>query len=204
MTPPMSASAHATDPLQATRQWVETVVLGLELCPFAKREVDAGRVRYVHSRAADADALLADLQAELQRLREEPQIETTLLVHPDLLRSFPAYNDFLDVADALLEALDMVGEFQIASFHPAYQFAGTQPEDAENYSNRSPYPMLHILREASLEAAIAAYRDVDAVPERNIERLRALGTTALREMLAQTLTAPAAGDATLGTPAKPR
>lgn len=158
----------------------------------------------MHSRAADADALLADLQAELQRLREEPQIETTLLVHPDLLRSFPAYNDFLDVADALLEALDMVGEFQIASFHPAYQFAGTQPEDAENYSNRSPYPMLHILREASLEAAIAAYRDVDAVPERNIERLRALGTTALREMLAQTLTAPAAGDATLGTPAKPR
>lgn len=168
----------------ATRKWVEDVVVGYNLCPFAKRELVRNRVRFVVSDAATEDELLQALHAELQRLDDEPEIETTLLIHPRILQAFAPYNEFLDAADGLLAYLDMEGVYQIASFHPDYQFADTEPEAAENYTNRSPFPMLHLLREASLEAAIDSYPEVDDIPQRNIELMNKLGAEKMRNTLA--------------------
>ena len=167
----------------ATKRWVETVVIGLNLCPFAARELRRDRVRFAVSAATDEGQLLADLQRELERLDREPEIETTLLIHPRVLQAFDDYNQFLDVADALLLQLEFDGLFQIASFHPEYRFGGTGPDDVENFTNRSPYPLLHLLRESSLERAIDAHPDVDAIPERNIERLEALGREKVMALL---------------------
>ncbi|MEO9522332.1 MULTISPECIES: DUF1415 domain-containing protein [Marinobacter] len=172
-----------TEIVNATRKWVEDVVVGYNLCPFAKKELVRDRVRFVVSDAADEDTLLQALHSELQRLDEEPEVETTVLIHPGVLQDFEAYNEFLDAADGLLAYLDMEGVYQIASFHPAYQFAGTDPESAENYTNRSPYPMLHLLREASLEAAIESHPDVDGIPGRNIKLTEELGVETMREAL---------------------
>ena len=172
------------DIVSATRKWVENVVVGYNLCPFAKRELMRDRVRFVVSDAADEDSLLQSLHSELQRLNDEPEIETTVLIHPGVLQDFEAYNEFLDAADGLLAFLEMEGVYQIASFHPNYQFAGTNPEAAENYTNRSPYPMLHLLREASLEAAIDSHPDVDGIPGRNIKLMEELGVEQLRDVLA--------------------
>lgn len=171
--------------VESTRKWVEDVVVGYNLCPFAKRELVRNRVRFVVSEATTEDELLRDLHAELHRLDDEPEIETTLLIHPHALTDFGAYNDFLDAADGLLAFLEMDGIYQIASFHPDYQFEGTDPEAAENYTNRSPFPMLHLLREASLEAAIESYPDIDAVPARNIELMNDLGAEKMRALLAR-------------------
>lgn len=170
--------------ISATRKWVEDVVVGYNLCPFAKRELVRNRVRFVVSDAATEDELLQALHSELQRLDDEPEIETTLLIHPDVLQDFRLYNEFLDAADGLLAYLDMEGVYQIASFHPDYQFAETEPDAAENYTNRSPFPMLHLLREASLEAAIDSYPDVDEIPQRNIELMDKLGADKMRNTLA--------------------
>ncbi len=167
----------------ATRKWVEDVVVGYNLCPFAKRELVRNRVRFVVSEAETEDELLQALHSELQRLEDEPEIETTLLIHPGVLQGFAPYNEFLDAADGLLTYLDMEGVYQIASFHPDYQFAGTEPDAAENYTNRSPFPMLHLLREASLEAAIDGYPDVDGIPQRNIELMNDLGSEKMRSIL---------------------
>jgi uncharacterized protein len=172
-----------TEVISATRNWVENVVVGYNLCPFAKKELVRDRVRFVVSDAADEDTLLQALHSELQRLDEEPEVETTVLIHPGVLQDFEAYNEFLDAADGLLAYLDMEGVYQIASFHPDYQFAGTDPESAENYTNRSPYPMLHLLREASLEAAIESHPDVDGIPGRNIKLTEELGVETMREAL---------------------
>lgn len=173
--------------INATRKWVEDVVVGYNLCPFAKRELVRNRVRFVVSEAVTEDELLQALHAELQRLDDEPEIETTLLIHPGVLRDFGLYNEFLDAADGLLAYLDMEGVYQIASFHPDYQFAETEPDAAENYTNRSPFPMLHLLREASLEAAIDSYPDVDEIPQRNIELMEKLGEDKMRNTLAACL-----------------
>ena len=167
----------------ATRKWVEDVVVGYNLCPFAKRELVRNRVRFVVSEAETEDELLQALHSELQRLEDEPEIETTLLIHPGVLQGFAPYNEFLDAADGLLTYLDMEGVYQIASFHPDYQFAGTEPDAAENYTNRSPFPMLHLLREVSLEAAIDGYPDVDGIPQRNIELMNDLGSEKMRSIL---------------------
>lgn len=166
-----------------TRGWLETVVIGLELCPFAARTLHTGGIRFVVSRARSPAALRDDLDAELTRLDTAPEIDTTLLIHPEVLDDFLDYNDFLDAADALLEARDRIGVYQIASFHPDYQFAGTMPGDPENHSNRSPFPMLHLLREDQVEAAIAAHPDPEGIPGRNVTRLRALGADHLAAML---------------------
>ena len=147
----------------------------MNLCPFARRELDSGRVRFHCSRAETAEGLMLDLQDELLLLAREPDIETTVLVHPGVLAVFSDYLDFLELADALLEQGGWQGEFQIASFHPDYQFEGAGPDDVENYSNRSPYPMLHLLREASLELAIDSHPDTAEIPRRNIELLRSKG-----------------------------
>ena len=172
-----------TEVISATRKWVEDVVVGYNLCPFAKRELVRNRVRFVVSEAETEDELLQALHSELQRLEDEPEIETTLLIHPGVLQDFGPYNEFLDAADGLLAYLDMEGVYQIASFHPDYRFAGTEPDASENYTNRSPFPMLHLLREASLEAAIDSYPDVDGIPQRNIELMNELGSEKMRSIL---------------------
>ena len=172
-----------TEVISATRKWVEDVVVGYNLCPFAKRELVRNRLRFVVSEAETEDELLQALHSELQRLEDEPEIETSLLIHPGVLQDFGPYNEFLDAADGLLAYLDMEGVYQIASFHPDYQFAGTEPDAAENYTNRSPFPMLHLLREASLEAAIDSYPDVDGIPQRNIELMNELGSEKMRSIL---------------------
>ena len=155
--------------VSAVRKWVETLVVGMNLCPFAKRELVKNRVRFVTTEATTEEQLLLDLQAELELLNADPAIETTLLIHPDVLQDFYDFNDFLGFADSLLLEMKLEGIYQIASFHPDYQFGGTEPADAENYTNRSPYPVLHLLREESLERAIADYPNVDDIPQRNIE-----------------------------------
>lgn len=163
--------------LQRTREWVEKAVVGLQLCPFAVPVHRAGLIHYEISEQTDTVGLLQDLERALLTLHQTPaqEMETTLLIHPRALLDFHEYNDFLDLADALVESLDLTGELQVASFHPQYQFAGTQPDDIENYTNRSPYPMLHLLRETSISRAVAGALDADAISDRNIRTLRRLG-----------------------------
>ena len=163
--------------LQATRAWVEHAVIGLNLCPFAKAVQVKDLVRYVCSDARDTTALLAALRSELQRLADTSMeaVETTLLVHPAVLQDFLDYNDFLAEADALLVEMGLDGTLQIASFHPQYQFAGADVDDIENATNRSPYPTLHLLREASIERAVAAFPEAATIYEANQRALRKLG-----------------------------
>ena len=167
----------AQDPITATRDWLERAVIGLNLCPFAKSVYVKQQVRFVLSDASTPEALLEQLAEELLLLRDTPasEIDTTLLVHPDVLQDFLDYNDFLDNADAAVEALDLGGILQVASFHPAYQFAGTAPQDISNYTNRAPYPTLHLLREDSVSRAVAAFPEADSIVDRNIETLDKLG-----------------------------
>ena len=169
--------------VRSVRQWVETVVVGLNLCPFAKRELVKNRVRFVVTEATNEDQLLVALEAELDLLSSEASVETTLLIHPGVLQDFYAYNQFLNNTDALLRQMVLEGVYQIASFHPDYQFAGTEQDDVENYTNRSPYPMLHLIREESLERAIASYPDVDNIPEQNRKLMESLGEIKMKELL---------------------
>lgn len=176
--------------IDSTRNWVEQVVVGFNLCPFAKRELVKNRVRFVVSKASNEADLLDELAHELALLNSDESIETTLLIHPQVLQDFFQYNDFLEVADELLVDMDLEGVYQVASFHPDYQFGGTEPGDAENYTNRSPYPMLHLLREDSLTLAIDNYPDVDLIPERNIQCMNEQGADKLRAILAGCLQKP--------------
>lgn len=162
--------------VDATKAWLKDVVIGLNLCPFAREVYVSERIRYVVSPAADVEALRAQLAAELRLLPTlaPAATETTLLIHPGVLADFPDYNDFLDTAEGALGELGLEGVLQIASFHPQYQFAGTEPGDVTNRTNRSPYPMLHLLREASVTKAVAGYPDADKIPERNIATMRRL------------------------------
>ena len=178
----MTNSMHQPT-IQSVRHWVETVVVGLNLCPFARPELLNDRVRFTVSDATTESQLLLDLQHELELLSREASVETTLLIHPDVLQDFDAYNQFLDEVDALLQHLELEGVYQVASFHPDYQFAGTEADAAENYTNRAPYPVLHLLREARLEAAIAGYPDVEQIPERNIELLEGMGAEKMQALL---------------------
>ena len=164
-------------PIEQTRHWLEQAVIGLNLCPFAKAVHTKGQIRWVESSATDVQGLMADLVHELQLLAAaDPEaVDTTLLVHPQVLGDFLDYNDFLDLADAALEELGLDGVLQIASFHPQYQFEGTEPDDAENLSNRSPHPTLHLLREDSVDRAVASFPEAEMIYERNIQSLRALG-----------------------------
>ncbi|MDR7100562.1 hypothetical protein J2X04_002943 [Lysobacter niabensis] len=173
------------DPIALTRRWLERAVIGLNLCPFAKAVYVKEQVRFVLSEARDSDALYQQLHAELLWLRDaDPQqTDTTLIVHPHVLTDFLDYNDFLDLADGLVAELGLEGEIQIASFHPDYQFAGTARDDVGNCTNRSPYPTLHLLREASVERAVAAFPDPDAIVTRNIATLERLGNEGWRALL---------------------
>jgi hypothetical protein len=160
-----------------TRRWVSAVVVGLNLCPFAPALAAAGRIRYAVTAAADCEALRSALAAELRTLTAAPRadIETTLLIHPLVLADFLDFNDFLAEADRLLGTLRLRGVIQVVGFHPDYQFAGTSADAAENYTNRSPYPMLHLLREESVTEVAGDPAALAAIPRRNRETLRGLG-----------------------------
>jgi hypothetical protein len=168
-----------------TRAWVDRAVIGLNLCPFAKSVQVKQQVRYVVCEATDTDALQATLFDELERLAlaDPEEIDTTLLIHPQVLQDFNDYNAFLDVADATLAVLKLDGILQIASFHPQYQFADAAPDDVTNATNRSPYPTLHLIRESSIDRAVAAFPEAEMIFETNIatmERLGAEGWAALQ------------------------
>jgi hypothetical protein len=164
------------------RHWLESVVIELNLCPFAEREFNNDRVRFAETNARTEIRLLQALEAELEHLSANASVETTLLVHPNMLADFEDYNQFLELADGLLVQMELDGVFQIASFHPDYQFADTQADDAENYTNRSPYPLLHILREDSLARAVEHTPDVDQIPIRNIQKMNELGAEKLKDL----------------------
>lgn len=174
---------NTIDIKKTVAKWVETVVVDLNFCPFAKREVIGNRVRYSLSEAEGLDALMGDLESELSLLISDDSIETTLLIHPGVLQEFFEYNQFLDVANDLLLQMELEGIIQIASFHPDYQFAETEPGDVENYTNKSPYPMLHLLREESLEAAISSHPDSDLIPAKNIAKARSMGQEKMKALL---------------------
>ena len=173
-------------PIALTRRWLERAVIGLNLCPFAKAVYAKQQVRFVLSDATTPEALSEALVAELEWLRDaDPQeTDTTLLIHPRALTDFLDYNDFLDVADAAITALDLEGEIQVASFHPDYRFADSFEDAVENCTNRSPFPMLHLLREASVERAVDAFPDAGAIVDRNMATLRRLGVDGWRRLLA--------------------
>jgi hypothetical protein len=173
--------------IEATRRWVDLFVVEFNLCPFAKRELVKDRVRFVVSEANTDESLLDSLVQELTFLTNNESVETTLLIHPSVLNDFYQYNQFLEAVDKLLVGLGLEGIYQVASFHPNYQFSGTQPDDAENYTNRSPYPMLHLLREKSLTFAIDHYPEVGLIPERNIEHMNSLGVDQLHSLFSSCL-----------------
>lgn len=160
-----------------TRIWLERAVIGQQLCPFAAAPYLRDRVRFQVSAQRSTAGLLEDLRRELQALQDaDPlQCETTLLIHPQVLTDFLDYNDFLDECDAMVEELGLEGELQVASFHPDYRFAGARAQDITNFTNRSPYPMLHLLREASVARAVASFPNIDEIGPKNMETLRRLG-----------------------------
>jgi uncharacterized protein len=174
-----TANPNADDEqiVAATRRWLEKAVIGLNLCPFAKSVYVKEQVRYVVSDATTPEALLETLMDELQLLADTDAetIDTTLLIHPFVLGDFLDFNEFLDVADAALEDMQLDGELQVASFHPDYQFADTDPNDISNYTNRAPYPTLHLLREDSIARAVEAFPDAADIFEKNIDTMEQLG-----------------------------
>jgi len=172
--------------LATTRRWLERAVIGLPLCPFAKAVHVKGQIRSIVSAAETPEALLEDLERELRALiaADAESVDTTLLIHPHALADFLDFNDFLAVADRALVELGLEGQLQIASFHPDYCFADSEPSDPANNSNRAPYPILHLLREASVSRALEGFPAPDSIYQENIARLRALGTDGWRRLLA--------------------
>ena len=180
----MTPAPVSDDPAARTRLWLERAVIGLNLCPFAKAVTVRDQVRMVVSAATTPEALLEALALELAHLRDVPadDTDTTLLIHPQVLGDFLDYNDFLDLADALVEDMGLEGVLQVASFHPDYQFSDTDPDDITNFTNRAPYPTLHLLREDSVSRAVEAYPDPDVIVQRNLDTLERLGHEGWRKL----------------------
>ncbi len=184
----MTASANTADAspdgvpaalaIAETRAWVRRAVIGLNLCPFARAVDVKDQIRYVFTDATDAETLLATLVVELQRLADtEPElVDTTMVIHPRVFGEFEDFNDFLELADAAVEDMSLDGIIQVASFHPQFQFADTDLDDITNATNRAPYPTLHLLREESVDRAVAAFPEAEAIFERNMETLEKLGS----------------------------
>lgn len=170
--------------LTQTRHWLEKAVIGLNLCPFAKAVYVKNEVRLVVSHARHADDLLEELDRELDLLAATPaqEIDTTLLIHPSLFDDFLDFNDFLEIAEGVVDEHGLEGEIQLASFHPRFQFDGTEPDEMGNYSNRAPFAILHLLREESVERAVASFPEADAIFEQNIETLEKLGPDGWRAL----------------------
>lgn len=173
----MQTALTAEEIIAATQHWLEKAVIGLNLCPFAKSVHIKNQIRYVVSKADNVEALYHELAAELLKLKESSpeNLDTTLLIHPWVLTDFMDYNDFLDVAEAAVEELGLEGEIQVASFHPQYQFADASPDDISNYTNRAPFPTLHLLRESSIARAVSSFPDASEIYEKNIETMHRLG-----------------------------
>jgi hypothetical protein len=182
MNPELEAAVVA-----ATRRWIEVAVIGLNLCPFAPAVVQANGIRYRVSRAEDSTVLRADLVDELRFLAaaSSSEVETTLLIHPWAFGDFLEFNDFLGEAETTVDELGLTGDIQVASFHPHYQFEGTRADDPENCTNRAPFPILHLLREASIERALASFPDPASIYTRNIETLRRIGSDGWEQLRAQ-------------------
>ncbi|MDI1237571.1 MAG: DUF1415 domain-containing protein [Polaromonas sp.] len=163
--------------LTQTRHWLEKAVIGLNLCPFAKAVYVKNQVRLVVSHARHADDLLEELDRELDLLVATPaeEIDTTLLIHPTLFDDFLDFNDFLEIAEGVVGEHGLEGVVQLASFHPRFQFEGTEPDDIGNFTNRAPFAILHLLREGSVERAVEAFPQADAIFETNIATLEKLG-----------------------------
>ena len=170
--------------IRHTKKWLSTVVIAHGLCPFAKQEFDNGRIHYAVIETESLEAQLEQLVLECQALDNDPARETSLLIFPRALSDFQDYLDLLELATALLKAQDYEGIYQLASFHPDYRFEGVGPDDPANYTNRSPYPMLHILRETSVEQALKNYPNPEKIPERNVQLTQGLGLQIMEELLA--------------------
>lgn len=179
-----AADRRHTEIIDATRKWLERAVIGLNLCPFAKSVHVKGQVRYVVSAAKTENDLLDDLERELKLLTETApaEVDTTLLITPEVLTDFGDFTDFLDLVEVVLRTHGLAGVLQVASFHPEYVFADAKPDDIANYTNRAPHPTLHLIREASLAKATAAFPDAADIYQRNIDTLRALGLEGWRAL----------------------
>ncbi|KMZ11753.1 hypothetical protein BHUM_04401 [Candidatus Burkholderia humilis] len=174
----MNDSSNRDEVIAATQHWLTRALIGLNLCPFAKSVHVKGQIRYVASEARGVDdVLLQDSDPE--------QIDTTLYITPHAFADFADYNDALFFADCLLNDLGLAGEIQIASFHPQYQFEGSEPDDIDNYTNRAPFPIFHLICEASIDRAVAAFPDAADIYERNIETLRRLGHEGFKAWMAK-------------------
>ncbi|WP_244815094.1 DUF1415 domain-containing protein [Caballeronia sp. Lep1P3] len=173
----MKHGSNRDDVIAAIQHWLTRAVIGLNLCPFAKSVHVKGQIRYVVSEARAVEDVVVELSQELRLLQEsDPEtVETTLFITPDAFADFDDYNDALFLAERLLDEMGLAGDLQIASFHPHYRFEGTEPDDIDNYTNRAPYPVFHLLREASIDRAVDAFPDAADIYERNIETLRRLG-----------------------------
>ncbi|SEJ12382.1 MULTISPECIES: DUF1415 domain-containing protein [unclassified Achromobacter] len=181
----ISTSDAYANVVEETRHWLNQAVIGLNLCPFAKAVQVKDQIRFAVSDATDAEGVLTDLQDELALLAEtDPEkIDTTLLIIPDALDDFLEFNDFEDLSDRLLKRMRLVGELQVATFHPQFQFADTQPDDIENYTNRSPYPILHLLREDSIDRAVESFPDAAEIYEKNIGTMNKLGLDGWKKLM---------------------
>jgi len=174
--------------VEHTRNWLKEVVIGLNFCPFAKPVFEQDKIHYQVSTARAFEDCLEDLMLEAEYLQSHTDIETSLLIYPDALEDFEEFLDALDIAEALMTAQGYEGVYQLASFHPQYIFEGSDEADAANYTNRSPYPMFHLIREASLEQALAQYKkNPDSIPEVNIQLARKLGQEKMQSLLAGSL-----------------
>ena len=181
---PFDDAATTAAVIASTQRWLERAVIGLNLCPFAKAVHVKRQIRYAVTAARTVDELLAALRHELELLAQASpeEVDTTLLIHPQAMTDFIDFIYFLKEADVVIRSLGQEGHLQIASFHPAYEFAGSAPDDIANYTNRSPHPMLHLLREASVDRAVAAFPDAATIYEQNIATLRNLGHEGWRQL----------------------
>lgn len=168
----------------ATQAWLKSVVIEHSICPFAKREQERGSIYFSVNHDKELEHCLLHLMLECDRLDTDPGIETTLLIYADLFAAFDDYLDFVEIAESLLIEQDYEGTYQLASFHPDYCFQGAGQDEAANYTNRSPYPMLHLLRESSIERAVTSHPDPESIPQRNIELTRKLGLAKMQALLA--------------------
>ena len=182
---PESLSPMAMRCIEHTKKWIEQFVIKLDLCPFARHPFKNNTIRYVVMEENQLQLLAQCLIKELYFLQkpENQAIETTLIIHPQVLTNFYDYNDFLHLADQILKDFNFEGIFQIASFHPDYQFEATQKNDVENFTNRSPFPMLHLLRETSIDWAVAHYPNIDSIPQKNIALMQQLGLDKIKDLL---------------------
>lgn len=194
MTATPGTTPDSATVIAQTQYWLESVIIDLNFCPFAKREFVRDSIRYKVSERADLASALETMADECQHLDQQPQTETTLLIFPGGFSEFEDFLELIDMADQLIDQLSYRATYQLAHFHPNYCFAGSNDEDAANYTNRSPWPTLHLLREASLQQAIDAYPDTGQIPCINIEKAREMGIQQLQTRLAQCMRQGAEAD----------